>query len=588
MGPIDIRESIGGVNRPRLLGLAAFIAVATVHFLTVPRTIWEYDENLFALGVEKYEPLAHHPPPPGYPIYMACAKLVALFTGGDAFRALVILSIITLAAGLLTWFLAFREITGDAMIGIVASALLYLCPALLISGVLPQSDSGALALFGLAAYACARRNPQFAAIACAACIGWRQQFAVAVVPMFLVALFLLKDWRERGRAVGIFAATCVLWLLPMIVATDGPQGFFRLIFGQAAYYAAHDAALSRSGYSSGLLLSRFLAHPWGPKYLAFPLLLIAVAGAVMLLVRRNKLMWPLAIGCGIYFVFALLTMDPADAVRYAIPALPVIALFAAVPLIKLALIGLMIAIAYAAGTIGYTMPVLRARATSDAPSVAAAKWMQTNVPKETLVLYDLPLRPHADYLLRQWKSMRIDAGLAKFGGDPNVPMVILADGARGNSPGVTFSWPDTDAYRKLTRQHYGAVSVIPLPPSGRYHVIEGISSPERTRSGESWRWIGKRGVLELPDLGASQVRLRFHAPGDYPLGENRIRVHVSNREFTTTIKKGANAELTIPIPRGVVRITIEADQSFVPAQVEGALNRDQRTLSVMLTGVQQM
>ena len=568
--------------------MLAFLVIAAIHYSSLPKTIWEYDECLFALGVEDYRPLIHFPPPPGYPIYMAAAKVVALFTGGDAFRALLILSVITLAAGLAAWFFAFKEITGSIPAGILGTAILYLSPALLMSGVLPESDSGALALFGLAAYACARRNPQFAAIACAACVGWRQQFAIAIVPMFFVALAFMKDWRERGRAVGTFAAVCVLWLMPLIVATDGPEGFWKWLSGQAMYYASHDSHLSRSGYSPSLIFLRFAAHPWGPKFLSIPLLALAAGGALMLVLRKNKLAWPLATGCIVYLAFALATMDPADAVRYAIPALPAIALFAAVPLVKFALIGALIGASYFAGAINYTLPVLRARATFAAPPVLAAKWIRAHVPKNAIVLYDLPLRPHADFLLREWKSMRIAAGLLKYGGDPTVPMIIFADGERGNAQGVTYTWPDTDAYRKLTRQHYGAVSAIVFPPEARYKVIEGISPPERSRDGSAWRWVAKRGVIELPDLGASSVRLTFHAPGDYPLGENRIRVRVHGREAMTTVQTKGDAQLVLPIPRGRVRIEIEPEKSFVPAQLPGAINRDARTLSVMLTGVEQL
>lgn len=575
------------MSRPKLLAILAFLAIAALHYSTIPKTIWEYDECLFAKGVENYQPLDHYPPPPGYPIFMAAAKVIALFTGGNAFRALVILSVITLAAGLITWFLAFREITGDTVLGVLATAIFFACPALLVSGVLPQSDSGAVALFGLAAYACAKRDPQFAAIACSACIGWRQQFAIAIVPMFLLSLILMKDWRERIRSVAIFAAACVLWLMPMIVATGGPVEFWKWISGQASYYASHDSDLSRGGYSTSLIAFRFAAHPWGPKFLSIPLLVLAAAGVAMLALRKNKLVWPLAAGCAIYLAFALATMDPADAVRYAIPALPAIALFAAIPLLRFGLIGWFIAGAYCVGAIDYTMPVLRIRATTEAPPVLAANWIRAHVPRNALVLYDLPLRPHAEYLLREWKSMRIDAGLLKFGGNPNVPMIIFADGEKGANKGVTYTWPDTDAYRKLTRQHYGAVSAIEFPITERYRAIEGVSPPERTRDGASWRWIGKHAVLELPDLGASKVRLTFHAPHDYPLDENRIRVRVSGYEHYATIKASTDAVIEMPIPRGAVRIEIVPEKSFVPSTVN-ALNRDARTLSVMLTKVEQV
>ncbi|HEX2834961.1 MAG TPA: hypothetical protein VHW00_18245 [Thermoanaerobaculia bacterium] len=575
------------MTHPKSIAFLAFLAIAALHYCSLPKTIWEYDECLFALGVENYQPLLHQPPPPGYPLFMAAAKIIALFTGGDAFRALVILSVITLAAGLATWYFAFREITGDARVALIGSALFFLSPALLMIGVLPQSDSGAIALFGLAAYACAKRDPLFAALACSACVGWRQQFAIAVVPMFLVSLLLMSDWRARARAVATFAAACVLWLIPMMNATGGPLELLQWLGGQAAYYASHDSDLSRGGYSTSLIALRFAAHPWGPKWLSLPLLLLSAAGAAMVLARKNRLALPLATGCAIYLAFAMATMDPADAVRYAIPALPAIALFAAIPLAKFLAIGVVIAIAYCAGALNYTWPVLRARATSEAPPVKAAKWIRAHVPRNAIVLYDLPLRPHAEYLLREWKSMRIDAGLLKFGGDPNVPMILYADGEAGRSRGVTYTWPDTDPYRKLTRQHYGAVSAIELPPAERYKAIEGISQPERSRDGASWRWVGRHGVIELPDLGASRVRLTFHAPDDYPLGENRIHVRISGREVAATVKPNSVAQLELAIPRGAVRIEIAPEKSFVPANVR-TLNRDTRTLSVMLMRVEQL
>lgn len=572
----------------KLLAAAALVATAALHYATVPRGIWEFDESFFAMAVEKYEPLQHHPPPPGYPIYVGFAKLIALFTG-DPLQALLVTSIIAVAAGLVTWFLAFREITGNPLIAILGAVLLYVCPAVLVSGTLPQSDAGALALMGLAAWACARAEPQFAAIACAACIGWRVQFSIAVVPMFFASLLFLKTWRDRVNAVVAFTVACLIWFVPLVVATDGPELFWKWLSGQAAYYAAHDADLSRSGYSTGLIALRFVAHPWGPKWLSLPLLAIAAGGATLLAIKKNVKVVPLTIGAAVYLAFALATMDPADAVRYAIPSLPAIALFAAVPIVQLAAIGILIAIAYASGAMAYALPVVRARATTDAPPSAAAKYIRSHVPRNTIVLYDLPLRPQSEYLLRGYQVMRIDNGLAKYGGDPSVPMVILANGERGDAPGVTFRWPDTDAYRKLTRQQYGAVSVIPLPPSERFRAVRDIHAPERTRAGETWRWVGAHGLIELPSFGANEARFSFRTPPDYPFDTNRITIVVNGKPAgAVDIARKSDASVTVPIGTGLNTIEIVPQRTFVPAQIPGSNNRDARTLSVMLTRVEQL
>ncbi|HEX8619701.1 MAG TPA: hypothetical protein VF911_19120, partial [Thermoanaerobaculia bacterium] len=461
------------MRRRNALAALALIAVAALHFLSVPRTIWEYDESLFAYGVERYQPLAHHPPPPGYPLYMAFAKLMP----GEPFDALIATSIVGLLAGLCTWFAAFRSIQHVILspaegegpstapldanakrriapdIGaLVATTLLYSSPALLMSGTLPQSDSGALALFGLAAWACARtfraeneiRAAILAAIVCAATIGWRLQFSIAIAPMFLTAVLLLRTWRARVVAVSVFGVACLAWFAPLVVATGGPQPYWRWLSGQAAYYAAHDADLSRSGQSASFIALRFIAHPWGPKLLALPLLVFAAVGVIrMWVARRNAASRnvmrarlcgvPLMAGCFVYLGFALWSMDPADAVRYAIPSLPIVALLAAMGATRVPLL----AIVYVAGAYWYASPVLRMRATTAAPPTAAAEWIKANAPRDTVVLFEMPLGPQASYLLREYKSMRIDAGLAQYGGT-TTPLVLYADGERGNASGVTF------------------------------------------------------------------------------------------------------------------------------------------------------
>jgi hypothetical protein len=264
-------------------------------------------------------------------------------------------------------------------------------------------------------------------------------------------------------------------------------------------------------------------------------------------------------------------MDPADAVRYAIPSLPLVALLAGHALARVPFAVLL----YVAGAYWYAMPILRTRATTPSPPAAAAKWIQANVPKDTLVLFDMPLVPHASWLLRDYKTMRIDAGLAQ-GFD--TPIVLYAD---GEAQGVTFRWPDTDAYRKLTRQHYGAVSVIPVPLEQRFRVVEGVYAPERRRDGRSWRWIGARGVIELPELGASQVRIVLRTPPEYPLDRNAVTVNGT----TVEIRKDQTVEVIVSYAR---RITFLPERTFVPARIPGANNRDARTLSVMLTSVEQL
>jgi hypothetical protein len=584
----------------RFLAAAALVAVAVIHYLSVPRSIWEFDESLFAAAVENYQPLHHHPPPPGYPLYIGFAKLVAFFTP-DAFTALVATSVLMLAAGLLAFVLAFSAI-GDTRTAVAATVLLYVSPAMLISGTLPQSDCGAMALLALAIWACTKERAALCGLLCAIAIGWRLQFCIAVVPMFLAAVVMMRSWRDRIIALGVFGLACLAWLIPLVVAAGGPTSYWGWLSGQARYYAAHDADISRSGHSWGLIATRFLAHPWGPKWLSLPLLALAVLG-----IRRNRRLIPLACGSLVYFAFALATMDPADAVRYALPALPLIAYLAATTLRNAGVspagsaassppppggapgrrpasrrdAGVPVLL-YAIGAVWYAYPLLHARATSLSPPAQAARWIEANVPKNGIVFYDAPLWPHATYLLRDRQSMPNDAGVAQHGADVTTPIVLLADGARlHRSDGVMFRWPDNDAYRKLTRGHYGVVTVIPSLPERRFRVIEGVFGPERTRDGQQWRWLGAKATIEVAHLGATRARLAFRTPPEYPLDGNRIRVNGT----LVTLKRNDTAEVIVALPPDG-RVTMIPERTFIPARIRGANNRDPRTLSVMLTRVE--
>jgi hypothetical protein len=297
----------------------------------------------------------------------------------------------------------------------------------------------------------------------------------------------------------------------------------------------------------------------------------------------------------LYFAFALAMMDPADGVRYALPALPGIALLAAfgAEVLRRAIrrelaLDFVLLVLFGVGAYAYTGPLLRQRTTSPSPPYAAIQYLRSVAPRNAVILYDLALMPHAQYLLRGYTRVRVDEGLARYGHRFDIPLYELTDSATQAPQGSVFRWETPDAYTKLTRGHYGAVSVVPVPLAERYQARDGISPPERART-RSWRWVGTRGTIVLPDLGARAVRLTFEVPGDYPLAANGVRVEVAGGAGATgTVRPGSQTTLEIPLPPGPAELTITPERTFVPATVRGRLSRDRRTLSVMLTGVEQV
>ena len=74
-----------------LLGLTLLVALSRL--LAASKSIWDWDEGLFCLALRDYNVVLHHPHPPGFPLFIAAAKLVRLVVRDD-FHALRAVSLI--------------------------------------------------------------------------------------------------------------------------------------------------------------------------------------------------------------------------------------------------------------------------------------------------------------------------------------------------------------------------------------------------------------------------------------------------------------------------------------------------------------
>jgi len=84
--------------------LAGVVAVAVTRLFALPRSPWEYDEFLFAQSIVKFDPVNHHPHPPGYPLVVALGKLFN-YVLADPFTSLVYLAWVSTVVGSVRWHL---------------------------------------------------------------------------------------------------------------------------------------------------------------------------------------------------------------------------------------------------------------------------------------------------------------------------------------------------------------------------------------------------------------------------------------------------------------------------------------------------
>jgi len=545
----------------------------------MPASPWEFDEPLFFQALHEYNPVAHHPPPPGYPVFIFTAKLFRLFIPSD-FAALVSVSVIASAIAFYLLALAFGKLAGDPTAGLAGAILFYLSPTMLIHSTLPISEPGALALFAGALYFTqqpsnpATKQPFLFALFAALAVGWRIQFAIFVVPFFLVAVAMMPRWRDRLIALGTFTVVCLIWLTPLTAAVGGVENLIQFETKQAGYLAAHDADESRTGWTAPRIALRFIAHPWGTKITSVPLLLLAFLG----LRRVRKEFIPLAAGGVVYIAFALWSMDPADGARYSIPFMICVAFLAGLGSAWLWR-PYLIAAAFSIASVIYVSSFLTQRSTVTSPPVRAAQFARQAWPPNSVALYELSLWPHATYYLGDRNPKRVDVGLASYLERPEVPMFIYADGAAEDA--TVFRWWPSDAYTKLTRNHYRVASIIPV--NTRFKVIRGVFVPEREPEGASWRWISDEGQIQLPRGGERTLLLTLGLPVLYPFERNELTISVDGRVARIVrLERDRQATVEIRVPAGSPVIGFRAAKSFVPAEVPGSLNRDRRRLSVKI------
>src|SRR5258708_40369578 len=108
----------------------------------------------------------------------------------------------------------------------------------------------------------------------------------------------------------------------------------------------------------------------------------------------------------------------------------------------------------AAATLVYVWPLAGARAKVPSPPAAAAAYALANLPQNSVIGYDVALKPHAEYLLPRFRLLPIEKAIAEVYDHPEVPFYLFANGASNGSGAHVFTWPASDAYEKLTRDLY--------------------------------------------------------------------------------------------------------------------------------------
>jgi len=505
--------------------VAATVVTAGSRFLARGHSMWDWDEALFCLGVHDYNVVQHHPHPPGYPLFLAAAKLVRFAVHSD----LLALQIVVMLSGAVLLPLLFffaREARFPFATAFGGALIFVFLPNVWIYSGSAMSDVPSLALTLLACALLLRgcRSGR-AYIAGAVCLGLaagiRPQALLVGVACGAIATFV--QWRRNGRVVAaaalLGAGVVAACYAGAAMASDPSGSYIGAVRLQSKWVRNIDSYHNPGRTPLGQLAPLFFYKPVAANAVQLVSILAAIGVLLGIAMRRFATLITMATFVP-FAIFAWLMLDPTAASRYAIGYMPLHALLAADALaIAFArvrwgreIVPAAAGVLLAASLAFWTWPAAKRIRANDAPHIAAMRWVLHNAwPGAGTIFVHNGFGPFAEVLLPAYEKRYFESSDDIPSGGYVEPAYILTGELSKAADAHVFARPHDRLWR-IVRQRYFEASVIPawdLVRFGRgWHDAEGDGV-------NNWRWMTASAEVLLPPAGArSQLSLQFYVPMD--------------------------------------------------------------------------
>lgn len=608
--------SAEGRTLDRRLAILFGILGLLVGLASVPASLWEWDEILFARGLHAYDVALHSPHPPGFPVYVFAARAVKFIVADDK----TALCLVGLAFAFLLGaaaYTVFREIFGDRRTASAATALLLFFPPVMLYAGAPRSDAPGLAA-GLLATALAFKGRTSARALAAAGLALGLGFGVRVTVLMAAGPVLIgvslaylarRQWKPVLVSAGLAVAGVLAGYVPAVLLT-GWERYREAMKGHALYTSSMDTVF---GADVNRLLSRrfgrFFADVWGEPGAVIAVCLLAAAGAAVLIsLRRGRALGRLALAFLPVLVFTFLYMTPLAGPLYALPYLPLFAALISAALVpprrpgtpagrwdRLRPAGWILTGAFVVLSFAWTMPMLKMRRGEDSPTWRAVEHiLETRDPETMDLYYDRVFLPFVRFNFGAYNCIPFKKtaprafNLLNPAADAR-DAFTLTPRQLDEYGGERFAWSDPRGAARLDRLSLGRFEeVFVTTLEKRRKIVYGPGwHAEEHGDGQVWRWMGGRSETELLALtGEMTLRLKAAAhPGILKPGEKAaIILLLDGREIDRIETAGGVFERTVvvktPPPSPWKKLVIECGRAVIPAAVN--LNSDTRELALQV------
>jgi hypothetical protein len=219
-----------------LLALFAFVLYLPLR----QQRLYHEDSVGFAKAIHSFNLAAHQPQAPGYPLYVATLRVVEHAVGFSDNDTLVLVSLVSIVAAVLLFFLLARSWLGELQ-AVLLAAILMTSPVVWFNAEIAMSYAvGLVESIGLALLAWQARQRAglwlwLLPAAWGLAAGFRPEAAAMLAPVVVYAVWpsVRHSPKFAPFLLLIAMASVALWFLPLIHTSGGLVSYLRILNGRS-------------------------------------------------------------------------------------------------------------------------------------------------------------------------------------------------------------------------------------------------------------------------------------------------------------------------------------------------------------------